>query len=145
MYGEISLLLYYHLEPFKERFLAGDATANDEVIEFLAIDLLASGTGYQKQRYYRKLKQLGLTEEQVNRVREIALVRCASDEYRREDSLAAPSDGSVGRCGIRRASRGNSSAIGIVGFRAQGQNVRRNSRPSKRLSDQLKTKQGSET
>jgi hypothetical protein len=44
MYGEISPLLYNHLEPLKERFLAGDATAIDEVIEFLAIDLLASGT-----------------------------------------------------------------------------------------------------
>ncbi len=86
LYGEIGLLLYHHLEPFKQRFIAGDAKAIDEVLDFLAIDLLASGTGYQKQWYYRKLKQLDLTEEQVNCVREIALARCASNEYRREDS-----------------------------------------------------------
>ena len=86
VYREIRLLLYGHLEPLKDRFLAGDATAIDEVLEFLAIDLLAFGTGYQKQWYYRKLKQLDLTEEQANRLREIALTRCASNEYRREDS-----------------------------------------------------------
>jgi hypothetical protein len=86
LYGEMGLLLYHHLEPLKQRFIAGDAKAIDEVLDFLAIDLLASGTGYQKQWYYRKLKHLDLTEEQISRVREIALARCASNEYRREDS-----------------------------------------------------------
>ena len=86
MYEEIGLLLYHHLEPLKDRFLAGDATAIDKVIEFLAIDLLAYGTEYRKQWYYRRLKQLDLTEQQADRVRDIAVARCASNEYRREDS-----------------------------------------------------------
>lgn len=66
LYGEIGLLLYHHLAPLKQRFIAGDAKAIDEVLDFLAIDLLASGTGYQKQWYYRKLKHLDLTEEQIS-------------------------------------------------------------------------------
>jgi hypothetical protein len=86
LYREIGLLLDHHLEPLKQRFIAADAKAINEVLDFLAIDLLASGTGYQKQWCYRKLRQLDLTEEQVNCVREIAPARCASNEYRREDS-----------------------------------------------------------
>ena len=49
LYGEIGLLLYHHLEPLKEFFLAGDDRAIDAVIEFLEFDVLSSGTGYQKQ------------------------------------------------------------------------------------------------
>ena len=36
LYGEIGLLLYHHLEPLKQRFIAGDAKAIDEVLDFLA-------------------------------------------------------------------------------------------------------------
>ena len=86
LYGQMGLLLSHHLEPLRQRFIAGNAKAIDEVLDFLAIDLLASGTGYQKGWHYRKLKHLDPTEEQISRVRAIALARCASNEYRREDS-----------------------------------------------------------
>jgi hypothetical protein len=76
LYDEIGLLLYHHLKPLKLRFIAGDAKAIGEVLDFLAIDLLASGTSYQKQWCYRKL----------NCLREIALAQYASNEYRHEDS-----------------------------------------------------------
>jgi len=38
LFGEIGLLLYHHLEPLKQRLIAGNAKAIDEVLDFLAID-----------------------------------------------------------------------------------------------------------
>ena len=38
LFGEIGLLLYHHLEPLTQRFIAADAKAIDEVLDFLAID-----------------------------------------------------------------------------------------------------------
>jgi len=74
------------LAPLLEGFLAGRSAAIDEVLTFLEVDIPAFRSGYSKEWYYRKMKKLALSEKQVMRLREIALARCASDEYRREDS-----------------------------------------------------------
>jgi hypothetical protein len=74
------------LAPLLNPFLAGEPTAIDEVLTFLEVDIAAFRTGYSKAWYYRKLKSLKLSAEQIARLREVALNRCASSEYRREDS-----------------------------------------------------------
>jgi hypothetical protein len=58
----------------------------DEVLEFLAVDVLAFGCGYAKEKCYRRLKHVELSPSQIGRIKDIALKRCASNEYRREDS-----------------------------------------------------------
>jgi hypothetical protein len=82
------LKLFYEnvLGPMAEPFLAGKSTAIDEVLNFLEVDLPAFRTGYSKEWYYRKLKKLELNPSQIERLRIIAQNRCASPEYRREDS-----------------------------------------------------------
>ena len=60
--------------------------AIDEVLNFLEVDAPAFRTGYSKEWYYRKLKKLELNPTQIERLKTIALNRCASPEYRREDS-----------------------------------------------------------
>jgi hypothetical protein len=85
--------LYAHLKLFYESvlglladpFLAGNSNAIDEVLNFLEVDVPAFRTGYSKEWYYRKLKKLKLNPTQIERLRTIALNRCASPEYRRED------------------------------------------------------------
>jgi hypothetical protein len=74
------------VHPLLEPFLGGHSPAIDEVITFLEVDVAAFRTGYSKEWYYRKLKALKLNATQVERLQEIALRRCASPEYRREDS-----------------------------------------------------------
>jgi hypothetical protein len=142
-YGEIGLPLYHHLKPLKQRFIAGDAKTIDEVLDFLVIDLFASGTGYQKQWYYRKLEQLDLPEEQVNRVREIALARYASNEYRREDS-------ELRRLMVRLADAKFMEQVRAIPARSGSSVFVHKDRMldvilahRKDLGDQLKTKQGS--
>jgi hypothetical protein len=73
------------LGPLADRFLAGDSGAINEVLNFLEVDVPAFRTGYSKEWYYRKLKALKLEPDQIERLREIAVKRCASPEYRRED------------------------------------------------------------
>ena len=60
--------------------------AVNEIISFLEADFAAFRSGYSKERYYRKLKSLKLSANQIGRLQEIALKRCASAEHRREDS-----------------------------------------------------------
>ncbi|HET9801907.1 MAG TPA: hypothetical protein VFP96_01600 [Candidatus Acidoferrum sp.] len=74
------------LTPRRAAFLKGNSQAVDEIISFLGVDVPAFRTGYDKEWYYRKLKKLSLSEEQIATLRRIALARCASNEYRREDS-----------------------------------------------------------
>ncbi len=74
------------LGPLADSFLAGKTHAIDEVLNFLEVDVPAFRTGYSKEWYYRKLKRLDLNPAQIERLRTIALHRCASPEYRREDS-----------------------------------------------------------
>ncbi len=74
------------LHPLQEPFLAGHSPAIDEIVTFLEVDVAAFRSGYSKEWYYRKLKALKLNATQVERLQEIALKRCASLEYRREDS-----------------------------------------------------------
>ena len=73
------------LAPVLEGFLAGEPAAIDEVFTFLEIDTPAFRSGYSKEWYYRKLKRTILSEEQIQRLRKIALARCRSNDYRRED------------------------------------------------------------
>lgn len=88
------------LEEFKEQYRAldvrlaplvntirpGNEFLVDEVLEFLAVDILAFGCGYAKETCYRRLKHVQLSTSQIERIKDIALERCTSNEYRREDS-----------------------------------------------------------
>ncbi|HLK03914.1 MAG TPA: hypothetical protein VKT53_05695 [Candidatus Acidoferrum sp.] len=74
------------LTPRRAAFLKGNPQAIDEIISFLGVDVPAFRTGYDKEWFYGKLKKLSLSEEQIAALRGIALARCASNEYRREDS-----------------------------------------------------------
>lgn len=88
------------LESFKEQFTALDSRLTplieticpgnehvvDEVLEFLAVNIIADKCGYAKEKCYRRLKHVELSPVQVGRIEQIALGRCTSDEYRREDS-----------------------------------------------------------
>lgn len=74
------------LEPLRERFLKGETPAIDEIIVFLEVDVPAFGSGYNKEWYLKMLKKVPLSEEQIKKLQNLALVRCASNEYRREDS-----------------------------------------------------------
>jgi hypothetical protein len=79
-------LFYEALAPSEKRFLAGDVTACDDIINFLEADIPVSRSGYKKEKFYQKLKSIELDREQITRLQEIAIARCASTEQRREDS-----------------------------------------------------------
>ena len=74
------------LTPLVETIRPGNEFLVDEVLEFLAVDVLAFGCGYAKEKCYRRLKHVELSPSQVGRIKEIALKRCASNEYRRDDA-----------------------------------------------------------
>ena len=86
LYRHLQTLYETRLTPLQEPFLAGRPEAIDEIISFLEIDVPAFRVGYDKEWYYGKLKKLTLNPEQAERLRLIALARCSSNEYRREDS-----------------------------------------------------------
>jgi hypothetical protein len=86
LYTHLGFFYKNVLGPLADPFLAGDSNAIDEVLNFLEVDVPAFRTGYSKEWYYRKLKRLELNPTQIERLRTIALNRCASPEYRREDS-----------------------------------------------------------
>ena len=73
------------LTPLVETIRPGNEFLVDEVLEFLAVDVLAFGCGYAKEKCYRRLKHVELSPSQIGRIKDIALKRCASNEYRRED------------------------------------------------------------
>jgi hypothetical protein len=75
-----------YIRPLEKRFLSGDPEATDEVIAVLSVDALSYRSGYRKEDYYRRLKKTALSDEQISRLKSIALKRCASSEYRREDT-----------------------------------------------------------
>ena len=74
------------LTPLTNAIRAGNEFLVDEVLEFLAVDILAFGCGYAKEKCYRRLKHVELSPSQIGLIKDIALKRCASDEYRREDA-----------------------------------------------------------
>lgn len=74
------------LEDIRKRVQDGGSEAIDDLIEYLAVDIPAFRSGYAKERFYRQLKKVPLTQAQINQLREIAVARCASTEYRRDDS-----------------------------------------------------------
>jgi hypothetical protein len=74
------------IEPLREPSFAGRSSAIDDVIAFLSVEEMAFGTGYAKEWYYKKLKRFELSREQIEQVKAMALARCASQEYRREDT-----------------------------------------------------------
>jgi len=84
--GHLQTLYETRLTPLREPFLAGRPKVIDEIISLLEIDVPAFRVGYDKEWYYGKLKKLTLNTEQAERLCLIALARCASSEYRREDS-----------------------------------------------------------
>jgi len=74
------------LTPLTETIRPGNEHAIDEALGFLAVDILAFGCGYAKEKCYRRLKHVKLSPSQIGKIKEIALSRCASNEYRREDA-----------------------------------------------------------
>jgi hypothetical protein len=78
--------LDHRLTPLIETIHPGNEHVIDEVLEFLVVDVLAFKAGYNKEKCYRRLKHVELSPSHVEKVKDIALKRCASDEYRREDS-----------------------------------------------------------
>src|SRR5258708_2741646 len=73
------------LQSLRDPFLAGESPAIDEIVTFIEVDLPGIRTGYDKEYYLTKIKKLKLSERQMDRLRAVALKRCASNEYRRED------------------------------------------------------------
>ncbi len=86
LYRQLTFLYSSLLDPVLKPFLAGETSAVDEVIAFLAVDVPAFRCGYQKEWFYRKLKKIALSRSQIESLHDIALKRCASTEQRREDS-----------------------------------------------------------
>jgi len=74
------------LTPLVETIRPGNEHLIDEALEFLAVDVLAFRAGYEKEKCYRRLKHLQLSPTQVEKIKDIALQRCASNECRREDA-----------------------------------------------------------
>jgi hypothetical protein len=85
-FKEQNRALDVRLTPLTNSIRAGNEFLVDEVLEFLAVDILAFGCGYAKEKCYRRLKHVELSPSQVGLIKDIALKRCASDEYRREDA-----------------------------------------------------------
>ena len=76
--------VFVHLEKYVNRFYQGDSEAIDAILDFLETDIPAFRCGYAKEKFYRRLKNMSLTQNQIDRVKTIALDQCASDCYRRE-------------------------------------------------------------
>jgi hypothetical protein len=74
------------LTPLIETIRPGNEHVIDEVLEFLVVDVLAFRSGYAKEKFYRRLKHVELSPAQIEKIKNIALQRCASKEYRRDDS-----------------------------------------------------------
>jgi hypothetical protein len=86
LHGHLQIFYEEALAPLAKPFLAGEPTAIDEILTFLEVDVPAFRSGYSKEWYYRKLKSMKLSEKQVHRLHDVAINRCTSLEYRREDS-----------------------------------------------------------
>jgi hypothetical protein len=76
--------LFDELQRYEKGFSEGSHEAIDAVIAFIEVDIPAFRTGYAKERFYRRLKSLRLSEEHIARLRTVALEQCASPSYRRE-------------------------------------------------------------
>lgn len=79
-------ILYGLLEDIRKRLADGSSQAVDDLLEYLAVDIPAFRSGYAKEGFYRQLKKIPLTQAQIDRLRDITIARCASAEYRRDDS-----------------------------------------------------------
>jgi hypothetical protein len=85
-FKEHSKCLDVRITPLINTLRPGNEYVIEEVLEFLAVDVLAFRSGYAKEKCYRRLKHVELSLSHVGRIKDIALKRCASNEYRREDS-----------------------------------------------------------
>jgi hypothetical protein len=85
-FKEHSKSLDVRITPLINALRPGNEHVVDEVLEFLAVDVLAFGCGYAKEKCYRRLKHVELSSSDIGRIKDIAFRRCASNEYRREDS-----------------------------------------------------------
>ena len=85
-FKEHSKSLDVRITPLINTLRPGNEHVIDEVLEFLAVDVLAFGCGYAKEKCYRRLKHVELSPSHIGRIKDIALRRCASDEYRRDDA-----------------------------------------------------------
>jgi len=85
-FKEHSKSLDVRITPLINALRPGNEHVIDEILEFLAVDVLAFGCGYAKEKCYRRLKHVELSPSQAGRIKDIALKRCASNEYRRDDT-----------------------------------------------------------
>jgi hypothetical protein len=85
-FKEHSKCLDVRITPLINTLRPGNEYVIDEVLEFLAVDVLAFGCGYAKEKCYRRLKHVELLPSHTGRIKDIALRRCASNEYRRDDA-----------------------------------------------------------
>jgi hypothetical protein len=85
-FKEHSKALDVRITPLINTLRAGNEHVIDEILEFLAVDVLAFGCGYAKEKCYRRLKHVELSPSHIGRIKDIALKRCASNEYRRDDA-----------------------------------------------------------
>lgn len=76
--------LFRKLEELDDDFLAGKELAVHSVIEFCEVDIPAFRCGYAKQRYFRKLKSLPLSDAHQVRLRRLAVDLCRGPNYGRE-------------------------------------------------------------
>lgn len=82
--GLLRELFEEHLAPLHERFLTGDPDAVNAVIDFLEVDVPAFRCGYSKENYLHKLKNIPLTGEHQERLRQYGLRLCSMPVHRRE-------------------------------------------------------------
>ncbi len=72
------------LFPLQEKFAGDPASAVDDVIDFIEVDIPAFRCGYVKERFLRRLKSVQLTEGQQSRLRNIAVTMCKKGRLTRE-------------------------------------------------------------
>jgi len=76
--------LYKALSFYHDDFLAGNEAAIDRIIAFIEVDVPAFRSGYAKEWYYDKLKNMFLNAKQKNRLKAYALDLLRAPNYRRE-------------------------------------------------------------
>jgi hypothetical protein len=82
-FGELNRL-FNELSKYEKDFFNGDPKAIDNILDFLETDIPAFRCGYAKEKFYRRLKSMKLTQKQVNRIRNLAYEQCGTKTYRRE-------------------------------------------------------------
>jgi len=141
--SESQALQERYIGPLEKRFFSGDPGAIDEVIVVLSIDVPSYRSGCRKEYYYRRLKKAALSREQSSKLKAIALRRCASSEYRREDSELRRLMTKLADIRVFERGRGDTHAKGSLVEKHKLRMLETVFHGRKDLRDQLKSMQGS--